>query len=248
MGRWSHLDTDEERLPDGMTRIGYDADTQIYTYRDSDGSTWEGAPGNQYGKLFRVKTPPAAPSPRDIFLFPLGHGVKEEDDDYVLHDPDEPTDSDDSTLAAKLGIVPPEKAKLASEAHNTSNKQPPYASKPLPPLPGDDSKEWKDDDSYSLDYSDDDLEKPAPKGEEHRHRREMNREMNRKQEGTMKRASTISRIARFIRRPSASGPPSPAGEGVRRSATVRDGQGTAARKGSRGRAKTFDEMLGPQNG
>ena len=246
MGRWSHLDTDEERLPDGMTRIGYDADSQTYTYRDSDGSTWEGAPGNQYGKLFKVKTPPAAspPSPREIFLHHFGHGVEEEDDDYVLHDPDEPTDSDDSTLAAKLGIVPPEKAKLASGAHNASSKQPPHTGKPLPPLPGEDSKEWKDDDSYTLANSDDELEKPAPKGEEHRHRREMNR----KQEQTLKRASTISRIANYIRRPNASGPPSPGDGWVRRSATVRDGQGRTEREGPRRRAKTFDEMLGPQDG
>ncbi|KAM7206131.1 hypothetical protein V8F20_002913 [Naviculisporaceae sp. PSN 640] len=66
MGRWSHFDTDEERLPDGMKRVGYDADTQVYTYRDTDGSYWEGAPGVQYGKLFRVRShrdeAPALPS------------------------------------------------------------------------------------------------------------------------------------------------------------------------------------------
>ncbi|KAI0013556.1 carbohydrate-binding module family 50 protein [Xylariaceae sp. FL0662B] len=56
MGRWSHYDTDEERLPEGMQRIGYDADTQTYTFRDADGSIWESAPGNQYGPLFRVST------------------------------------------------------------------------------------------------------------------------------------------------------------------------------------------------
>lgn len=73
MGRWSHLDTDEERLPDGMKRVGYDADTQVYTYRDTDGSYWEGAPGAEYGKLFRVRShrdeAPALPSitiPDDI--------------------------------------------------------------------------------------------------------------------------------------------------------------------------------------
>ncbi|KAL2755684.1 carbohydrate-binding module family 50 protein [Sodiomyces alcalophilus JCM 7366] len=54
MSRFSHYDTDEERLPEGMTRIGYDADTQTYTYRDADGSHWEGAPGAQYGRLTRV--------------------------------------------------------------------------------------------------------------------------------------------------------------------------------------------------
>ncbi|XXG96847.1 Biotrophy-associated secreted protein 2 [Hypoxylon texense] len=56
MSRWSQYDTDDERLPDGMQRIGYDADTQIYTFRDTDGSIWESAPGNQYGQLHRVST------------------------------------------------------------------------------------------------------------------------------------------------------------------------------------------------
>jgi len=51
MGRWSQYDSDSERLPEGMTRIGYDADDQTYTYRDSDGSIWQSAPGNRYGAL-----------------------------------------------------------------------------------------------------------------------------------------------------------------------------------------------------
>ena len=54
MSRFSRYDTDEERLPEGMSRVGYDADTQVYTFRDSDGSYWESAPGNQYGNLTRV--------------------------------------------------------------------------------------------------------------------------------------------------------------------------------------------------
>lgn len=49
--RWSQYDTDYERLPTGMTRIGYDADDQTYTFRATDGSVWESAPGNQYGPL-----------------------------------------------------------------------------------------------------------------------------------------------------------------------------------------------------
>jgi hypothetical protein len=61
MGRWSHYDTDEERLPEGMTRIGYDADDETYTFRDRDGSIWESAPGNQYGRLRRISGPSAAP-------------------------------------------------------------------------------------------------------------------------------------------------------------------------------------------
>ncbi|KAL2111726.1 hypothetical protein VUR80DRAFT_9447 [Thermomyces stellatus] len=63
MGRWSYLDTDEERLPEGMTRIAYDADTQTYTFRDAtDGSLWKGAPGCAYGKLFRVRPPESVES------------------------------------------------------------------------------------------------------------------------------------------------------------------------------------------
>jgi hypothetical protein len=55
MGRWSYLDTDEERLPEGMTRVGYDADTQTYTFRDTrNNSLWEGAPGCEYGRMHRV--------------------------------------------------------------------------------------------------------------------------------------------------------------------------------------------------
>ncbi|KAL0934678.1 LysM domain-containing protein [Colletotrichum truncatum] len=54
MSRFSRYDTDDERLPEGMQRVGYDADTQTYTYRDSDGSYWEGAPGNEYGHLTQV--------------------------------------------------------------------------------------------------------------------------------------------------------------------------------------------------
>lgn len=58
MPRPSRYDNDEERLPEGMTRVGYDADTQVYTFQDSDGSYWEGAPGCQYGQLTRVGSGP----------------------------------------------------------------------------------------------------------------------------------------------------------------------------------------------
>ncbi|KAK8087925.1 hypothetical protein PG997_002886 [Apiospora hydei] len=64
MGRWSQYDTDEERLPEGMVRIGYDADDQTYTFRDtSDGSIWESAPGSQYGRLTRISGPSSSSSP-----------------------------------------------------------------------------------------------------------------------------------------------------------------------------------------
>jgi hypothetical protein len=38
MTRFSYYDTDAERLPEDMMRVGYDADTQVYTYIDADGS------------------------------------------------------------------------------------------------------------------------------------------------------------------------------------------------------------------
>lgn len=54
MSRFSRYDTDEGRLPDGMSRVGYDSDTQVYTYQDSDGSYWESPAGHEYGQLTRV--------------------------------------------------------------------------------------------------------------------------------------------------------------------------------------------------
>ncbi len=64
MPRRSRYDDDEERLPEGMTRVGYDADTGVYTFQDADGSYWESAPGSRYGQLTRV-----------------GHELAGEDDD-----------------------------------------------------------------------------------------------------------------------------------------------------------------------
>ncbi|KAI9896491.1 hypothetical protein N3K66_008663 [Trichothecium roseum] len=57
MSRFSRYDSDEERLPEGMVRVGYDADEEVYTFQDTDGSLWESAPGNQYGRLTRVSGP-----------------------------------------------------------------------------------------------------------------------------------------------------------------------------------------------
>lgn len=55
-------DDDEDRLPEGMARVGYDADTQVYTFRDTDGSLWEGPPGCEYGHLTKVANAPKSPS------------------------------------------------------------------------------------------------------------------------------------------------------------------------------------------
>lgn len=34
-----------------MKRIGYDADTQTYTFQDADGSVWKGAAGAEYSEM-----------------------------------------------------------------------------------------------------------------------------------------------------------------------------------------------------
>lgn len=44
---------DEYRLPDGMKRVGYDADTQKYSYVDQNGDFWEGSEGQEFGELRR---------------------------------------------------------------------------------------------------------------------------------------------------------------------------------------------------
>jgi hypothetical protein len=45
-----------------MQRVGYDADTQKYSFRDASGSFFESAPGARYGKLVRVGEDPESPS------------------------------------------------------------------------------------------------------------------------------------------------------------------------------------------
>ncbi|KAK1831517.1 hypothetical protein QBC39DRAFT_382388 [Podospora conica] len=61
MSRFAHLDTDAERLPPGMQRVAYDADTQTYHYTDNSagggGAHYVGAPGARYGSLRRVPVP-----------------------------------------------------------------------------------------------------------------------------------------------------------------------------------------------
>lgn len=83
MPRRSRYDDDEERLPHGMTRVGYDADTQVYTFQDEDGSYWEGSPGCEYGgQLTRV-----GPGQRDA-------GDDAEDTEpFLLSDPVQPRTS-----------------------------------------------------------------------------------------------------------------------------------------------------------
>lgn len=50
MPRKWRVDGDEDRLPEGMRRVGYDSDTQTYTYKDARGE-YTGRPGQKYGEL-----------------------------------------------------------------------------------------------------------------------------------------------------------------------------------------------------
>ena len=40
-------------MPEGMKRIGYDADSGRYYFRDSDGTLWRGAEGVEIGEMTR---------------------------------------------------------------------------------------------------------------------------------------------------------------------------------------------------
>lgn len=42
---------DDYRLPEGMKRVGYDADSGRYYFRDSNGALWEGAEGADYSEM-----------------------------------------------------------------------------------------------------------------------------------------------------------------------------------------------------
>jgi hypothetical protein len=52
-----YLDGPEAHLPHGMRHVGYDADAETHQYRDTDGSLWQSAPGNRYGRLRLVHRP-----------------------------------------------------------------------------------------------------------------------------------------------------------------------------------------------
>ncbi|KAJ6591260.1 hypothetical protein DFH09DRAFT_862332, partial [Mycena vulgaris] len=61
MGRWTQYDEDAYRLPAGMVRTGYDADTGQYTFQDRTG-TYKGLPGAEYGPMLPASA--TAPSLR----------------------------------------------------------------------------------------------------------------------------------------------------------------------------------------
>ncbi|RGP80044.1 hypothetical protein FLONG3_1815 [Fusarium longipes] len=55
MSRKAPTNVDAERLPDGFERVEYDAQSQIYSFRDSEGCFWQSSPGNYYGVLKKVE-------------------------------------------------------------------------------------------------------------------------------------------------------------------------------------------------
>ncbi|PCH34330.1 hypothetical protein WOLCODRAFT_135647 [Wolfiporia cocos MD-104 SS10] len=65
MGRWTQYDEDEYRLPAGMQRVGYDADSGKYYFRDREGALWEGAEGAEYGEMRMVSHAPIATGGQD---------------------------------------------------------------------------------------------------------------------------------------------------------------------------------------
>ncbi|KAJ7768712.1 hypothetical protein DFH07DRAFT_807717 [Mycena maculata] len=67
MGRWTQYDEDAYRLPAGMVRTGYDADTGQYFFSDRSGTTYHGEPGSRYGPMYPGT---AAPAPRRVVVDP----------------------------------------------------------------------------------------------------------------------------------------------------------------------------------
>ncbi|KAG0698003.1 hypothetical protein DFH29DRAFT_943503 [Suillus ampliporus] len=53
----AYYDEDSYRLPEGVKRIAYDADTQQYTFRDRSGQLYQNPSGEMYGVLKAVSVP-----------------------------------------------------------------------------------------------------------------------------------------------------------------------------------------------
>ncbi|KAK0611439.1 hypothetical protein B0T14DRAFT_500537 [Immersiella caudata] len=139
MGRWAHLDSDEERLPEGMRRVAYDADTQTYTYEDSQGVKWEGVPGARYGRLRRVDQNPNRAPPLPVFESD-DKEIMGDEPVYVLHDSDDDDEKKgnnktfDEILKENPPTTEPQKAYM-KRWNSLSRAATKYIPK-LPPLPG----------------------------------------------------------------------------------------------------------------
>ncbi|KAJ7068964.1 hypothetical protein B0H15DRAFT_793921 [Mycena belliarum] len=65
MGQWTQFDEDAARLPEGMKRTGYDADTARYRFCDREGNTYLGPPHEDYGSLTFVGRSTNPPTHKD---------------------------------------------------------------------------------------------------------------------------------------------------------------------------------------
>ncbi|KAK4447786.1 hypothetical protein QBC34DRAFT_439737 [Podospora aff. communis PSN243] len=142
MGRWAYLDSDEDRLPEGMRRVAYDADTQTYTYKDSKGVLWEGVPGARYGRLRRVDQNPNQAPPLPVFESD-DKEIMGEEPAYVLHDPDDDDEKKtnnttfDSILKENAPTTTTEPRRAHMRRWNSLSRAATKLIPKLPPLPGD---------------------------------------------------------------------------------------------------------------
>jgi hypothetical protein len=276
MGRWSHLDSDDDRLPPGMSRMGYDADTQTYSYRDSDGSFWEGAPGCKYGKLHRVQN--AAP-PLPSINIPVDPAGLDQRHRFILHDYDDeseydPYDSDDNK-SYKQGD---DEELPTTNAYNNEKKQlqlqlPTFESltnnpsRPNSPSRPQHQQQQQHQRPHLPDHQ------PEPSRKSIAERATSSASGSQKKPSLLKRTGTLSRITRFLSLSSSSSSRARSAAAVSRRATdagrsqplaysegggggggssgrwpgqvQQGGAGSnSAPRRARGRATTFDEILG----
>ncbi|KAG2094790.1 hypothetical protein BD769DRAFT_1518308, partial [Suillus cothurnatus] len=57
MGRWTQYDEDDHRLPEDVKRIGYDADSERYYFRDREGLVYKGPKGSSAHILRLMQCP-----------------------------------------------------------------------------------------------------------------------------------------------------------------------------------------------
>ncbi|KAJ7443898.1 hypothetical protein B0H11DRAFT_2250323 [Mycena galericulata] len=62
MGRWTQFDEDSACLPEGVKRIGYDADTYRYSFSDREGNVYLGLAHEEYGSLTLVDKSTRSPA------------------------------------------------------------------------------------------------------------------------------------------------------------------------------------------
>ncbi len=124
-------------------------------------------------------------------------------------------------------------------------KRPAHAAKPLPPHPRrkELAQRPRGQCPYSLLLGRRRHGEAAPKGEEHRHRRQQSRQLEQK----VKRSRTVSRISSYLHRSDSNGLDQ-AKKWLGRSATMREGRASPPKTGQRKRATTFDEILAPIGG